>query len=31
MAGAKQMRAGRFGFVSELPLISGLHEAFGDQ
>lgn len=31
MAGARQMRNGRFGFVSELPPISALHEAFGDR
>ncbi|SFB49755.1 2-Methylisocitrate lyase, PEP mutase family [Amycolatopsis marina] len=31
MAGAKQMRAGRFGFVAELPPTAELHEAFGDQ
>jgi 2-methylisocitrate lyase-like PEP mutase family enzyme len=29
MAGAAQMRAGRFGFVADLPPISELHEVFG--
>lgn len=29
MAGARQMRDGRFGFVAELPSISELHAAFG--
>jgi 2-methylisocitrate lyase-like PEP mutase family enzyme len=29
MAGAREMRAGRFGFVADLPPISELHRAFG--
>ncbi|MGI5125698.1 isocitrate lyase/PEP mutase family protein [Pseudonocardia sp. CA-107938] len=29
MDGARQMRAGRFGFVADLPPISALHEVFG--